>query len=241
MRTMTPLWRTVRRTAPATVLVVAGILVLVASYRRFHWDLSRPGAGWVSLHLKNGRISAFISTQETSFLRSVAGARPPFYRHVITDYLGRMAFLDGFEQSYPALPVQGFFSHSVEFPPDTRPVDQRFADTRRSFREEFVRHLPQVLGDRSYYCRFTSSPRYGLVIRFPGYLLVLTGLAYLAFELIRDSTRRWWRQKHGLCVHCAYNLAGNTSGACPECGKRFELSEKLARALAPASERTETP
>jgi len=27
---------------------------------------------------------------------------------------------------------------------------------------------------------------------------------------------------HTVCVHCRYDLHGNTSGACPECGKAFE-------------------
>ncbi len=27
------------------------------------------------------------------------------------------------------------------------------------------------------------------------------------------------RLKHGKCLHCGYDLTGNTSGTCPECGK----------------------
>jgi len=30
------------------------------------------------------------------------------------------------------------------------------------------------------------------------------------------------RRQMGLCVHCAYDLAVNTSGVCPECGTRIE-------------------
>ena len=30
---------------------------------------------------------------------------------------------------------------------------------------------------------------------------------------------RWLRRKHGLCVRCGYNLTGNTSGICSECGE----------------------
>jgi hypothetical protein len=27
-----------------------------------------------------------------------------------------------------------------------------------------------------------------------------------------------WRRRHGLCARCGYDLRGNTSGVCPECG-----------------------
>lgn len=30
--------------------------------------------------------------------------------------------------------------------------------------------------------------------------------------------RRWWRARHGCCLHCGYCLTGNVSGCCPECG-----------------------
>ena len=30
--------------------------------------------------------------------------------------------------------------------------------------------------------------------------------------------RTYCRRRKGLCVNCAYNLTGNTSGTCPECG-----------------------
>ncbi len=30
------------------------------------------------------------------------------------------------------------------------------------------------------------------------------------------------RGKRGLCVKCAYDLTGNTSGVCPECGRKIE-------------------
>ena len=212
------LLRTVRRRAPAVVIIIAGIVILAAFRRPFHWDLSRSGAGWVSLHLEGGRISAFISNKEAPFLKSLADARPVEYRDVIRDYYGRMAALDRIEKSYPAYPQQ--IGLCVQkWPLDTRPLDQRVADTRRIFREEFVRHLPRVLGDRSFYCRFTVSPAYGLVLRFSGNLLLCAGLVYLAFDLICGPTRRWWRRKHRLCVNCAYNLTGNVSGVCPECGK----------------------
>lgn len=39
----------------------------------------------------------------------------------------------------------------------------------------------------------------------------------LAF--IRGPLRRYRRRRKGLCLKCGYNLTGNTSGRCPECGR----------------------
>ena len=35
---------------------------------------------------------------------------------------------------------------------------------------------------------------------------------------------RWRRHRKGLCVKCGYNLTGNVSGVCPECGARIQKS-----------------
>ncbi len=32
------------------------------------------------------------------------------------------------------------------------------------------------------------------------------------------AARRTYRREHGLCVNCGYDLTGNVSGRCPECG-----------------------
>jgi predicted RNA-binding Zn-ribbon protein involved in translation (DUF1610 family) len=38
--------------------------------------------------------------------------------------------------------------------------------------------------------------------------------------LIRRHRRRIIRDQKGLCRSCGYNLTGNMSGVCPECGTR---------------------
>ncbi len=46
-------------------------------------------------------------------------------------------------------------------------------------------------------------------------------VAYPTLTFIRGPMRRWrrWRRKErGLCLTCGYNLQGNVSGVCPECG-----------------------
>ena len=48
-------------------------------------------------------------------------------------------------------------------------------------------------------------------------LLLFTPYPTVAF--IRGPVRRWRRRRRGECVGCGYNLTGNESGVCPECGK----------------------
>ncbi len=43
---------------------------------------------------------------------------------------------------------------------------------------------------------------------------------YPAWALMFGPVRRWRRRRRGLCVGCGYNLTGNVSGVCPECGRR---------------------
>jgi len=50
---------------------------------------------------------------------------------------------------------------------------------------------------------------------FPYWPFVLAGLPLPAFRFIRKRHRR---TNPGHCPACNYNLTGNTSGVCPECG-----------------------
>ena len=50
---------------------------------------------------------------------------------------------------------------------------------------------------------------------------VLLGV-YPAVAFIRGPLRRWRRCKRGECIHCGYNLTGNVTGACSECGTKIE-------------------
>ena len=50
--------------------------------------------------------------------------------------------------------------------------------------------------------------------------LLLFGI-YPAIAFIRGPLRRHRRRKKGLCLKCGYNLTGNESGICPECGEQI--------------------
>jgi hypothetical protein len=51
----------------------------------------------------------------------------------------------------------------------------------------------------------------------PWSFLVLFGV-YPTIAFIHPRLRRWRRRRKGLCVKCGYDLTGNESGVCSECG-----------------------
>ncbi len=59
-------------------------------------------------------------------------------------------------------------------------------------------------------------------LRFSLWLLVIAFSSYPASVFVRSPLRRHRRRKRGLCLTCAYNLTGNTSGVCPECGTKID-------------------
>ena len=58
----------------------------------------------------------------------------------------------------------------------------------------------------------------------PSYLsrwfILPVGVA-LSVAVAFKPMRRWRRKRRGLCLDCGYDLTGNASGACPECGVRI--------------------
>lgn len=73
-------------------------------------------------------------------------------------------------------------------------------------------------------CRLTIGPegRNTLQIRIVSVRLMpvsaILGI-YPAIAFIRGPWRRHRRRRRGLCIRCGYNLEGNVSGVCSECGE----------------------
>ncbi|MCH8148546.1 MAG: hypothetical protein IH987_11215 [Planctomycetes bacterium] len=57
-----------------------------------------------------------------------------------------------------------------------------------------------------------------LILIWPMPVSVLVAI-YPMFAFIRGPVRRWRRRRRSLCIRCGYNLEGNVSGVCPECGE----------------------
>ena len=58
----------------------------------------------------------------------------------------------------------------------------------------------------------------GASLVFFTYWGLLTLLAILTFKSTVERRRRMRRLQEGLCINCGYDLTGNVSGVCPECG-----------------------
>ena len=56
------------------------------------------------------------------------------------------------------------------------------------------------------------------LIRTPTWTVSTIFAAYPMLAFFRGPLRRWRRRRRGLCIRCGYNLEGNVSGVCPECG-----------------------
>lgn len=57
-------------------------------------------------------------------------------------------------------------------------------------------------------------------------LLAVVCSSYPIIVLFRGPLRRHRRRRHGMCLKCGYNLTGNESGVCPECGTTIKRPSK---------------
>jgi hypothetical protein len=56
--------------------------------------------------------------------------------------------------------------------------------------------------------------------RVPLWLIMVLAISLAGLPMLRTAKRRH-RRRHGRCVKCGYDLTGNVSGACPECGRKL--------------------
>ena len=59
-------------------------------------------------------------------------------------------------------------------------------------------------------------------VHFPLWMPFVLFAAYPTIACIRGPVRRYRRRKRGLCLTCGYNLTGNVSGVCSECGTEIK-------------------
>jgi hypothetical protein len=81
--------------------------------------------------------------------------------------------------------------------------------------------LPNRLGFRLFHLVLPGpidfGPIWEVVVPF-WFLALITGI--LPVVLLVRFVRSRLLHKNGCCLHCGYDLTANTSGVCPECGKR---------------------
>jgi len=58
---------------------------------------------------------------------------------------------------------------------------------------------------------------------------------FVALAFVRHRYRHRQRRRRGQCVKCGYDLQGNTTGVCPECGESFERVGRPTRQVSDES------
>jgi len=85
--------------------------------------------------------------------------------------------------------------------------------------------LPGLVFVGPFYIWFSPSPRF-FAFAIPPTILAVSALTwgYIGGRVV--GARAAWRAKlmEGLCSACGYNLTGNTSGVCPECGTKVSAT-----------------
>ena len=51
-----------------------------------------------------------------------------------------------------------------------------------------------------------------------------TGFILLGMAVLIQASKKHAGSRHGFCSACGYNLTGNASGVCPECGTQIPAS-----------------
>jgi hypothetical protein len=93
----------------------------------------------------------------------------------------------------------------------------------------FFLNNPPLLNLSPNYRRYTPGVRHVLI---PLWLALIPVLGFAAFLVYRERTRR----VPGFCRNCGYDLSGNTSGRCSECGKPIPEEQRAPNPLGSMAE-----
>ena len=70
--------------------------------------------------------------------------------------------------------------------------------------------------------RPSNPPQVATLVAVPLWMSLVITTPYPTTAFIRGPLRRWRRRKRGECANCGYNLTGNVTGVCSECGTKIE-------------------
>ena len=160
------------------------------------------GIAWVIAHVEDGIVFSAESQR----------------RAILVEFAAGQLDVAVFQQR----PRTGFFS----FLPDYLAAEtETYKDSRRLDRASARRH-PSLAKQEQFYCAWYPKGHgafdsLALNIGCPLWFLVTVLAAYPAITLIGAHVRRYRRRRKNLCLHCAYDLTGNVSGVCPECGRKI--------------------
>jgi hypothetical protein len=188
----------------AAVVSLVLCLAIAALWLRSYWVADEYG------HFENGWLSVVTSTRGAFLFHGVDLGNGPQRN------LGHL----GYSQHHPWEENPGLFHQ----PPGIDPgviserlfpgVYWRFTNGGRSGKPQTIT-MPTPSGPRTVTAFPNFTPRRD--IRVAHWVVALLFALLPGAALFRRLIRR--RPGPGMCVNCGYNLTGNVSGVCPECGK----------------------
>ena len=94
------------------------------------------------------------------------------------------------------------------------------------------KNVPGSIMNRQFdyrYRKFNFKPGglsgYSFTLRFPLWIMYVMVLAFIGFRVYK---KRKLVSLQNPCESCQYDLTGNTSGKCPECGTEFDLENLVS-------------
>ncbi|MBI3832703.1 MAG: hypothetical protein HY287_00035 [Planctomycetes bacterium] len=193
------------------------ILAVIVAYKAYRSKLREKS-------FKNVLRSLMLS------LCSVATAEC-LYLGIWAEFSNRTAY--GWEHDYSALPAN-FTTELRAFRRNIVPIlsiDLLFCgsyDLARKY--EFGVQWWDFDASIFYICPLVTNPMPPegsaiLVVLFaaPFWLPAILFAIYPILSITRGPLRRARRRRRGQCMKCAYDLTGNISGTCPECGTKIEV------------------
>ena len=164
-----------------------------------------------------------VSRWHSIAVRSTSGTLDPCGVYELTAHGGAVRFTHGQVRREAMAPGEC----SVER--RARAADQRQKRRVRGgflgFEYDCVRRTDELLDEDPPLRRMAQV----VTVRLPCWMLLNLCIAYPGLVLVRNTITRRRRNRPGLCVSCGYNLTGNVSGICPECGSAIVNSTRSNR------------
>ena len=194
-------------------LVFATIL---SSWKHWFFQLQSNGPGWTYVyaqhgaisfcHLSNGAIPGFRSSSREDVRRIEGWASHNAHRRDL------LMLLNSFNSHYDGASAER--SHEVI------ELISEYEDEHRTVSEVLAWQIytyQQSNSSLGFYFFADNTNQRELLVRFPTWApTTVVGAALVWMGVSRYRRRRRRTQCH--CVSCGYNLTGNISGKCPECG-----------------------
>ena len=187
----------------STTLAAGTMFLLVVSHgSAIRWKSARTDR-WFHVYAESGFSTLSFASQDVPPVVLVSGACP--YGLLRQTTLRAMRFRKEMDQS------------------ETEAIQQQedIIDVISDRLEVLFIH---TIGEtnRVFRLQFESSPNREILIQIHLALPLILFAAYPTIALVYGPLRRHRRRRKGLCVQCGYNLRGNMTGTCPECGQLAE-------------------